>query len=67
MEYSYRFRIYPTEKQKELITKTFGCCRYVFNYFLDSRKAVYKVTGKGLPLKDCTRELTALKLSLIHI
>lgn len=61
MEYSYRFRIYPTEKQKELITKTFGCCRYVFNYFLDRRKAVYKATGKGLPLKDCTRELTALK------
>lgn len=64
MEYSYRFRIYPTEKQKELITKTFGCCRYVFNYFLDRRKAVYKATGKGLPLKDCTRELTALKKGL---
>lgn len=64
MEYSYRFRIYPTEKQKELITKTLGCCRYVFNYFLDRRKAVYKATGKGLPLKDCTRELTALKKGL---
>ena len=64
MEYSYRFRIYPTEKQKELITKTFGCCRYVFNYFLDRRKAVYKATGKGLPLKDCTRELAALKNGL---
>ena len=64
MEYSYRFRIYPTEEQKELMAKTFGCCRYVFNYFLDRRKTVYKATGKGLPLKDCIRELTALKKEL---
>ena len=36
----------------------------MFNYFLDRRKAVYKATGKGLPLKDCTHELTALKKGL---
>jgi putative transposase len=33
MEYSYKFRIYPSEEQKDLIAKTFRCCRYVFNYF----------------------------------
>lgn len=64
MEYSYQFRIYPTEEQKVLLAKTFGCCRYVFNYFLDKRKTTYKETGKGLSYKECSRELTALKKEL---
>lgn len=36
MEYTYSFRIYPNDEQKELIMKTFGCCRFVYNYLLDS-------------------------------
>ena len=31
---SYRFRIYPNSSQKELIEKTLGCCRQVYNDFL---------------------------------
>lgn len=61
MEYSYQFRIYPTKEQKVLMAKTFGCCRYVFNYFLSRRKTAYKETGKGLSYKECSRELTVLK------
>lgn len=34
----YVFRIYPTFKQKELIEKSFGCYRYIYNYFLDKNK-----------------------------
>ena len=64
MEYSYCFRIYPTEEQKELMAKTFGCCRYVFNYFLNRRQTSYKETGKGISYKECSRELTALKQEL---
>ena len=64
MEYSYRFRLYPTEAQEELMAKTFGCCRYVFNRFLDRRKTAYKETGKGLSYKECSKELTALKKEL---
>ena len=29
----YVFRMYPTEKQEELINKTIGCSRFVYNYF----------------------------------
>lgn len=64
MEYSYRFRIYPTEEQEELMTKTFGSCRYVFNYFLNRRKTTYNETGRGLSFKECCRELTSLKKAL---
>ena len=32
---SYKFRLYPSDSQKELIHKTFGCTRFIYNYFLD--------------------------------
>lgn len=35
---SYKFRIYPNKKQIELINKTIGCSRFVFNFFLDKQK-----------------------------
>ena len=35
---SYRFRIYPNDNQKILIHKTFGCYRFIYNYFLNKCK-----------------------------
>lgn len=35
---AYKFRIYPTKKQAELINKTIGSCRFVFNYSLGVQK-----------------------------
>ena len=35
MEYTYSFRIYPNDNQKVQLAKTFGCCRFIYNYFLD--------------------------------
>ena len=34
----YIFRLYPTNKQIELIEKSFGCSRYIYNYFLKKNK-----------------------------
>ena len=31
----YTFRLYPNNEQKTLIEKSFGCSRYIYNYFLD--------------------------------
>lgn len=31
---AYKFRLYPNDTQKILIHKTFGCYRFVYNYFL---------------------------------
>lgn len=38
-EYTYKFRIYPDEQQKELIAKTHGCVRVVYNHFLEKYKS----------------------------
>lgn len=35
---AYKFRIYPTDKQKELLNKSFGCSRFIYNYYLDRIK-----------------------------
>ena len=31
---SYKFRLYPTKKQEELLLKHLGCARWVYNHFL---------------------------------
>jgi putative transposase len=38
MNKAYKFRIYPNKKQIELINKTIGCSRFVFNFFLGKQK-----------------------------
>ena len=35
---AYKFRLYPNSKQLELINKTFGSSRYVYNHYLDKMK-----------------------------
>jgi putative transposase len=35
---AFKFRIYPNKKQMELINKTIGCSRFVFNFFLRKQK-----------------------------
>ena len=47
VEYSYKFRLYPTAAQQEQMSRNFGCCRYVFNHFLAQRQEQYKETGKA--------------------
>ena len=58
---AYKFRIYPNKEQEVLIAKTFGCSRFVFNYFLAECEDAYKRTGKGLTYKTCSSQLTQLK------
>lgn len=61
MEKAYKYRIYPNKKQKELIAKTFGCVRFVYNYFLDLRISEYKNNEKSLSYYDTSKLLTRLK------
>ena len=39
---AYKYRIYPTEEQKVLFAKTFGCVRVVYNWALDIKSNLYK-------------------------
>lgn len=41
-----KYRAYPTTEQSIMFTKTFGCCRKVYNLMLSDKIEGYKATGK---------------------
>ena len=45
---SYKFRLYPTEEQKVIFAKTFGCSRAIWNMMLADKITYYEKTGKSL-------------------
>ena len=64
MEYSYKFRLCPNAAQRNLIQRTFGCARFVYNHFLSERIAQYRETGKSPTRFQQDKELTVLKQKL---
>ncbi|SKA07783.1 helix-turn-helix domain-containing protein, partial [Eubacterium ruminantium] len=64
MEKAYKYRIYPNKTQQELIQKTFGCVRFVYNYYLDKRIKAYQENKTSLNYYDCCKDLTSLKKEL---
>ena len=61
MQKAFKFRIYPTEKQKEFLSKQFGAVRFVYNHFLANRKDEYLNNKKSLNYYDDAKNLTDLK------
>ena len=64
MEKAFKYRIYPTKKQQELIQKTFGCCRFVYNYYLNMRKESYEKDKTYVTYNMCSKDMTSLKKQL---
>ena len=58
---AYKYRFYPTEEQKRILAHTFGCCRYVYNWGLSTRKTAYFQEGRSLYYNDLAAMLPALK------
>jgi putative transposase len=53
---AYKFRLYPNKEQEILLSKTFGCVRFVYNKMLSERKEIYE------KYKDNKEELKRHKL-----
>lgn len=58
---AYKYRLYPNKKQQELINKTIGCCRFVYNYYLNKKIELYKVEQKSMTYNACANDLKLLK------
>ena len=58
---SFKFKIEPTKQQLQQIEDNLGCCRFVYNYFLDKCNFSYTQFKKSLSKFDCTYQLTELK------
>lgn len=64
---AYKFRIYPNKKQQELIEKTFGCSRFVYNYYLVKKIDLYKESKQSMSNNECSKDLTSLKKELVWL
>lgn len=45
IKHSYKYRMYPNKTQEELLAKTFGCVRVVWNACVDSFNSYDKETN----------------------
>ena len=59
----YNYRLFPTNYQKTLLEKTFGCNRKIWNYFLQQEIETYKNTQKFLFYNKKATLLIQLKKS----
>lgn len=64
VEKAYKYRIYPNKKQKEILAKTFGCCRFVYNYYLDKRIKMYEQNKETFTYVKCANDMKELKSEL---
>lgn len=58
---SYKYRLYPSPEDKELLSLHFGHCRFVYNYFLKEKQEFYLRNKKTLNYNNCSQALTTLK------
>ena len=58
---AYKYRIYPTAKQAELINKHIGACRLVYNLALDVKMYAYKSQRISLTAYELMSQLPELK------
>src|SRR5690554_5026785 len=58
---AYKYRFYPTPEQEQLLAKTFGCVRFVYNAVLNYRKEAFKERGEKIGYGAANAELSRMK------
>ena len=61
MRTAYRCRAYPDQAQQQLLARTFGCVRVVWNRTLAARHARWHAERKGTSYSQTNAALTAMK------
>lgn len=65
MRKGIKFRAYPNKEQQDLINRTLGCCRLVYNKGLAMRKDAF-ANGQSVGYKQTSSMLTLLKQEEEH-
>lgn len=58
---AFKYRLYPTEPQKELIAKHIGSSRFVFNLALETKNSAYISAKHSYSAFDLVKQLPELK------
>ena len=61
MRTAYRCRAYPDQAQQQVLARTFGCVRVVWNQTLAARQARWHAERTGMSYAQSDRALTAMK------
>lgn len=59
--YTYKFRLYPNKEQQIYLANVFGCCRLVYNHFLNEKKKQYKESKTSDSYNVQSGKLTKLR------
>ena len=60
---AFKYRIYPTKTQEVLLSKHFGCSRFIYNWGLEQKVKAYTETKKSVSKYTLALELPKLKKS----
>ena len=58
---AYQYRVYPTDEQKQILARTFGCARFVYNWALRLRTDAYYERQERIGYHELSARLTLLK------
>ena len=58
---TYKYKLLPNQQQEELLSKFFGCTRFIYNWGLSKKTSAYKQDGTHLSYLQLAKELTTLK------
>jgi len=58
---AYCYRCYPTNEQQQMLARTFGCARWIYNWALALKSRAYQEEGKRLSYDDLSACLPVLK------
>ena len=52
-----KLKLSPTQEQKQFLDKTFGCARFVYNFYLNEKNQFYEKNIKGIEDKKVRNEI----------
>lgn len=64
---AFEYKLYPTEQQKVLLNKHFGCVRKIYNLALALKKNIWEKDKKNISCLDIKKLLPKWKKELIYL
>ncbi len=58
---AYKYRLLPSEEQKQILANWFGTCRFIYNLGLETKVAAWASNRTNITCFDLTKQLTALR------
>jgi len=64
---TYKYRLYPTKAQQEILENHLSACRWLYNYFLEERKTLYESKKIRISCYDQIKKIPKLKKERLEL